>query len=129
MNLGPAKGRIPASVCAGAGFASAFAVWAISSTFSNSAEPWDSHFWLYVLGLMVPAAVLGFFIPGQARYAYLGAWLGQVAALAFLPGVDRSWFALGVVSTALGSLLGLLGYVAGSALRRKKERESGPGPH
>lgn len=98
-----------------------FTVWAVSNSLTESAEPWDTNFWLYVLGLGLPAALLGFFVPRHSGYAYLGIWLGQVVGLAFLP--DRSWFALGIVSTAVGSLLGLLGYVAGAALRARVDQQ------
>ena len=96
----------------------AFSIWALSPTLIGYAEPWDSDWPVYSLAAVGTGAVLGLAFPWRVASTYLGAWFGQLVALAVLPGLDRSWFLLGVFSTAVGSLLFAGGALVGSALRK-----------
>ncbi len=96
----------------------AFSIWALSPTLIGYAEPWDSDWPFYLLAAVGTGAVLGLAVPWRVFSTYLGAWFGQLVALAVLPGLDRSWFLLGVFSTAVGSLLFAGGALVGSALRK-----------
>lgn len=94
-----------------------FGIWASSPILTGFAEPWDSPNPFYSLTSLVGGAVLGFLAPKHLLLCYFGAWLGQVIALAVLPGLDRGWLLLGVMSTAVGSVLILVGAVIGKAVR------------
>ncbi len=89
-----------------------FGLWASSRFVVGKLEPWDAD-WPYYSGVMlVGGTALGLTLPGQARAVFFGLWVGQALAL-LLPGHDRSWFLLGCVTTGIGGLLGLTGYLAG----------------
>jgi hypothetical protein len=98
-----------------------FGIWAASPTLTGHAEPWDSQYPFYSLTSLIGGGVLGFSSPALLR-CYVGAWFGQVLALAILPGLDRGWLLLGVMTTAVGSLLVLLGAVVGRAIRSAVSR-------
>lgn len=88
-----------------------FGLWASSRLVVGTLEPWDAE-WPYYSGVMlVGGAAMGMALPRQAATVFLGLWAGQALAL-LLPGHDRSWFLLGCVTTGIGSLLGLTGYLA-----------------
>ena len=108
----------------------AFSIWALSPTLIGHAEPWDSDWPFYSLAAAGTGAVLGLAFPWRVASTYLGAWFGQLVALAVLPGIDRSWFLLGVFSTAVGSLFfaggalvgGTIGLIAGGGSGKKGRR-------
>jgi hypothetical protein len=81
-------------------------------------EPWDAPLPFYYTGAMLlGGAALGGALPRHSAVAYLGLWAGQAISMLLLPGHDLTWAALGVVTTGVGSLIGLAGYLAGSVLR------------
>jgi hypothetical protein len=101
-----------------------FGIWAASPALTGHAEPWDAQHPYYSLASLIGGGFLGFLSRAVVR-CYVGAWLGQVIALAVLPGLDRGWILLGVMTTAVGSLLILLGAAGGYALRRGVSRRTG----
>ena len=96
-----------------------FMIWAVSPTFTGFHEPWDSEGHFYSVASLVGGSILGFLLPRHPVLLYLGAWWGQVIALAVLPGLDRGWLLLGVFTTAVGSILTLLGSMVGRVVRLK----------
>ena len=100
-----------------------FLVWAASPWLFAVAEPWDAAYPFYTLAALLGGALLGLRFRAPIP-SFLGAWAGQVLALLVLPGHDRSWLMLGVVTTAIGSLLVLAGSLPGTLLRgRAKARD------
>lgn len=104
--LGPA---LLAAVCL-------FAVWAFSPALVDRAEPWDADWPYYSTCSLILGLGIGFAFRRQLVSSYLGAWAGQVLALLGLPGHDRAWWHLGVITTAFGSLIFFIGVVAGSSI-------------
>jgi hypothetical protein len=94
-----------------------FGIWAVSPILTGQREPWDSEYPFYLLASLIGGGVLGALTPKHLLHCYAGAWFGQVVALAVLPGLDRGWLLLGVMTTAVGSLLILLGAVLGRVVR------------
>ena len=92
-----------------------FLLWALSPTVFHVAEPWDSEYPLYTITMLIAALALGLVVSRRLAllFGYLGAWLGQVAALAVLPSFQKSWLLLGIVSTAIGSFLFPFGVALG----------------
>ena len=105
-----------------AGLASAlsFALWALSPALTGRVEPWDAAFPFYSIGAVIVGGIVGLAFPRRLAAAYFGAWLGQLVALLVLPGLDRASFALGAVTTAIGSVVFLGGACVGSALRGRR---------
>jgi hypothetical protein len=95
-----------------------FGIWASSPVLTGHAEPWDSEHAFYSVALLIGGSVLGLLRSRHLLLCYLGAWSGQVVALAVLPGLDRGWLLLGVITTAMGSVWILPGAVAGRVFRR-----------
>jgi hypothetical protein len=87
-----------------------------SHRLTGCAEPWDASFPFYTPVVLVGGALGGTLLPGHSIRFVLGVWLGQVLALAILPGNDRSWIALGAVTTAIGSIVSLPSYVAAAQI-------------
>jgi hypothetical protein len=102
-----------------------FGIWALSPILTGQHEPWDSQYPFYSLASLIGGGVLGALAPKRLVYCYAGAWSGQVVALAVLPGLDRGWLLLGVMTTAVGSLLILVGAVIGRAVRQLVGRLTG----
>lgn len=94
-----------------------FGLW-MASPLLGRREPWDTEWPIYTATMIAGGAVAGWWAPGCIQWFYLGLWLGQVAAVALLSGSDLSWFPIALVSTAVGSAIGLLGYVPAWLLRR-----------
>lgn len=90
----------------------AYAVWASSPLLFSAVEPWDTPYPFYSVTLFFGGLFIGYVFSAVASPA-LGAWAGQVAALLTLPGHDRDWILLGVVTTGIGSLLVLAGVLLG----------------
>ncbi len=90
-----------------------FGIWAASPVLTGVPEPWDSAYPYYLVLSLAGGGTLGFFYPKHMLLCYVGAWSGQIVALAVLPGLDRGWILLGTITTAIGSLLILLGAVIG----------------
>lgn len=102
-----------------------FGLWASSRLVVGTLEPWDAE-WPYYSGAMLAGGVaMGMALPRQAAAVFLGLWVGQMLGL-LLPGHDRSWFLLGCVTTGIGSLLGLTGYLAGAVARAGWRRLNPP---
>ena len=99
-----------------------FGIWAASPALTGVPEPWDSEYPYYLVLSIVGGGTLGFFYSKHLLFCYVGAWSGQIVALAVLPGLDRGWILLGVMTTAIGSLLILLGAVIGWLLRKGLDR-------
>ncbi|HBY63417.1 MAG TPA: hypothetical protein DEH78_26635 [Solibacterales bacterium] len=108
--------------------AASFLLWALSRPLFGRAEPWDVEMPLYAGVLPLCGILIGVLWPGRPVAAYLGFWSGQLAALVVLPGHDAGWLSLGVVTTGIGSLLGLGGYAAAAVLTRLRgiRRNGGP---
>jgi hypothetical protein len=104
---------------AGAGYL----VWALSPRVTGEPLPWDASWPYYSLWLIGCGCALSLV---TRRYApvVLAVWIGQVTALVVLP-LDTSanmwgegaWWVLGVLSTAIGSLLALIGLWIGRSVR------------
>lgn len=107
-SLGPA---LLAAVCL-------FAVWAVSPALVDRAEPWDADWPYYSTASLIFGLGVGFAFRRHLLSTYVGAWSGQVLALLFLPGHDRAWWYLGVIATAFGSLIFLIGVAVGSSIAR-----------
>lgn len=122
-------GRIPpfASV-AGAGTALGFGLWLVSPLVAGCVEPWDASFPFYAPVMLMGGALAGTLLPRRFIAFVFGVWGGQVLALAVLPGHDRSWIALGAITTAIGSVVSLPGYAAASLIRtwRSAQRPGRP---
>lgn len=104
--------------CAVGAFVFGFGLWAGSPGLVGKREPWDAQLPFYYTGAMLlGGAALGAALPRCAAIALLGLWAGQAIAMWALPGHDRTWAYLGIVTTGAGSLIGLAGYLAGSVLR------------
>lgn len=108
-----------------AGLAIGFALWALSPLLLERREPWDADAPAYTLTLLLGGAAVGWWAPGRPHWFYLGLWLGQILAVALLPGGDPAWLPLAVATTAIGSAIGLIGYGPAWLLRRLLRRERG----
>jgi hypothetical protein len=104
-----------------AGAALGFGLWLVSPYVAGRVEPWDASFPFYGPVMLVGGALAGGRVPRHAVAFFLGVWLGQVFALAVLPGHDRTWILLGVVTTAVGGMAGVAGYLVGSFLRSRRD--------
>ena len=93
-----------------------FGLWAGSRFVAGTLEPWDAE-WPFYSGVMIAGGIaIGVALPRQSVPMFLGLWAGQFFGL-LLPGHDRSWLLLGCVTTGIGSLLGVAGYLAGGLAR------------
>jgi len=110
------------SIAAAAGLRAAlltFFIWAISPVLFGQVEPWDTPYPFYTIAIFLSGALIGYRYRGVALLpCFLGAWAGQIAALLILPGHDRTWLALGAVTTGIGSLLAVAGAALGALIRR-----------
>ena len=93
-----------------AAFGLMFSVWAVSPYAFGKAEPWDTPYPFYSTATLLGGVILGLLFPHRVPSCVFGAWAGQVVALLFLPGHDRGWFMLGLITTGIGST-----FVAGAA--------------
>ena len=110
----------PSTWCAPGGGAAllTFLIWASSPLLFAQVEPWDTPYPFYSVTAFLGGALLGYRFRGGAFLAvFLGAWVGQALALLVLPGHDRTWFLLGVVTTGIGSFVVLVGAAVGALLR------------
>lgn len=100
---------------------------------AGTLEPWDAEWPFYSGVILAGGMAIGFALPRQGVPMFLGLWGGQVLGL-LLPGHDRSWFPLGCVTTGIGSLLGVAGYLASAVARsgwayfRPGAQPNGPSP-
>lgn len=105
-----------------------FAVWAVSPALVDRAEPWDADWPYYSTCSLILGFGVGLAFRRHLLSTYMGAWGGQVLALLCLPGHDRAWWHLGVITTAFGSLIFLIGVAVGSSIatfaRRPARRSS-----
>jgi hypothetical protein len=99
-----------------------FCIWAFSPLLTGHNEPWDSEYPFYILVSLGGGVGLGLLAPRYITACYLGVWFGQVIACGVLPGLDRGWLVLGIVTTGIGSLLALIGMVIGSVIRKLIEK-------
>jgi hypothetical protein len=94
--------------CALGAFVFGFGLWASAPWLVGTREPWDAQAPFYYTGAMLlGGAALGGALPRHCAAATLGLWAGQAISMLLLPGHDRTWAALGVVTTGVGSLIGL----------------------
>jgi hypothetical protein len=100
-----------------AGAALGFGIWLASPFVAGCVEPWDASFPFYLLAMVAGGALMGATLPRHPLAFVGGVWLGQVLALAALPGHQRSWILLGAVTTAIGAALSLPSFVVASAIR------------
>jgi hypothetical protein len=97
-----------------------FFIWASSPLLFAQVEPWDTPYPFYSITAFLGGGLLGYRFRGGALLPlFLGAWVGQVVALLSLPGQDRTWFMLGVVTTGIGSLVVLAGAALGALIHRR----------
>ena len=88
-----------------------FGVWALSRTFTGQSEPWDATFPFYVITFLIGGSIISLITGHHHILCWFGVWIGQVAALLILPGLDRSWILLGAITTAAGSMIAVLASV------------------
>ena len=95
-----------------------FLVWALSPRLFGASEPWDSSIFAYVSVMVATGLVSGLLCTEgeMLLLGYCGIWFGQALALAVLPGFQRGWLLLGVITTAIGSLPTFVGAAAGWGL-------------
>jgi hypothetical protein len=105
------------------GLALGFAVWAASPFLTGRREPWDARGPYYSFALLAGTGLIGYREPRRINLVFLGVWLGQVIAIAVLPGLARDSIMVGVVTTAIGSVLALAGAAAGGWLRAQRMRD------
>lgn len=97
-----------------------FFVWVGSPLLFAQVEPWDTPYPFYSITVFLGGGLLGYRFRGGALLPlFLGAWVGQIVALLSLPGHDRTWFILGVVTTGIGSLVALAGGALGALVRKR----------
>ncbi len=97
-----------------------FFIWASSPLLFAQVEPWDTPYPFYSITAFLGGGLLGYrFRRGALLPLFLGAWAGQVVALLCLPGHDRTWLILGVVTTGTGSLVVLAGAALGALMRSR----------
>lgn len=118
----PAAGASRPAAAALAGAALGFALWLASPLVTGHAEPWDGEFPFYLPVMLAGGAVAGGALPRRAGAFFLGLWLGQVLAIALLPGHGSNWFPIGAVSTAVGAALALPTYLVASYVRARAAR-------
>jgi hypothetical protein len=99
-----------------------FGVWAASPYVVGRREPWDANFPFYSVILIVTGLIVGWLLPRKIWLCFLGVWLGQVFALAVLPGGQSGWLLLGIITTGLGSLISLIGWLIGSFIASQMKR-------
>jgi len=109
--------RFTTTAFAGAGLG--FGLWLVSPLVAGCAEPWDASFPFYTPVMLVGGALVGSLLPRHSIAFVLGVWVGQVLALATLPGHDRSWILLGAITTAIGAVVSLPGYLAAAQIRTR----------
>jgi hypothetical protein len=112
---------------ASAGLVLGFGLWALSPLILGPREPWDADWPAYPLAMLVGGAVTGWWAPGRPHWFYIALWLGQLAAVAVLPGRDLAWLPIALVSTAIGGGIGLVGYVPSWLFRRLLRRRGTEG--
>ena len=111
-----------------AGIGLGFGLWLVSPFVAGCVEPWDASFPFYVPVMLAGGALVGSLLPRRAIAFVLGVWLGQVLALAVLPGHQRSWIVLGAVTSAIGSIVSLPSYVAAAHFRKRRSASRGEQP-
>lgn len=110
--------QLESLACAASAFAFGFGLWASAPIFVGTREPWDAELPFYYSGLMLlGGGAIGFVFPRRVGSAFFGIWAGQAVTILVLPGLDRNWAWLGVITTGLGSLVGVGGHLAGWLLR------------
>jgi hypothetical protein len=109
-------------VLVGAGIG--YALWVTAPALVKTQQPWDAA-WPYYSAVLI---AFGSFVRlvTSADYAavFLGLWSGQIFAILGLYsphywGGPLAQASIGTISTGVGSLISLLGYLAGSAIRSK----------
>ena len=93
--------------------------WLISLILWDRPEAWDSPIpGYYTFSIGGAGFICGVISPCKFLIPYLGVWFGQVLASGTLPGIDKSWLYLGVITTAIGSVIALFGLALGYTLVR-----------
>ena len=99
-----------------------FSVWWLSPTFTHHVEPWDAAFPFYWMTLFIGGALIAIISRQNILVCAFGVWIGQIVALSFLPGLDRSWIVLGVITVASGATIsGFGGWAATLITNRFKK--------
>ncbi len=98
-------------------FGCGFSVWWLSPYLAGTVEPWDAKYSYYSGFLFIFALPGGILrhpnISAVAVISWLGCSLGQIVSLFLLPGLDRSWWMLGAIRMMGGSLIAVVGIIAG----------------
>ena len=108
-----------------ASFCLGFGVWALSRTVTGQAEPWDATFPFYLITFLIGGGIISLITGHHHILCWVGVWIGQVAALLILSGLDRSWIVLGVITTAAGSIIAVLGSIFTEIIRGRMNKHSG----
>jgi hypothetical protein len=93
-----------------------FCILALLPIVTGHSDPWDTGDNSYFIVLIVGGFILGVLAPRYPAVCYLGAWLGQVLAIEVLPGIDKAWWMLGVLTFGIASILVLVGAIIGSMI-------------
>ncbi|MCK4905674.1 hypothetical protein KAS42_05505 [bacterium] len=93
-----------------------FCILALLPIVTGHNNPFDVEDKSYFVVLIVGGFILGMLAPRYLAVCYLGVWLGQVLAIEVLPGIDKAWWMLGVLTFGILSILVLVGAFIGSII-------------
>ena len=107
-----------------------FGVWALSPRLVATPLPWDADWPFYSTVLLGTGFLISRFTM-KPWLGFFGFWAGQIVALLVLP-LDRTtnmlgptaWWVLGVLSTAVGALILVVGWYLGQTLHRRIKKHA-----
>ena len=104
-----------------------YGLWATAPVVVGTAQPWDAAWPYYPAVLIVTAAALRLATSADYLAIFFGLWIGQFIAILGLYS-PRFWggpvfqASIGTVSTGVGSLISVAGYLAGSFVATRRPR-------
>ncbi len=99
-----------------AGLLLGLGLWVLSPVLVGQVEPWDAERPYYTVVLLAGGVLLGLAWPQHWLSAFFALWGGQCIALLFPPH-ELAWYLVGVATTGIGSLLGLVGVMFGATVK------------